>query len=90
MILLVEDDKNLGFICQEFLESEGYYVELESDGMAGLKSFQNNAYDLALLDINIKGAVDGIELAAKIRAKYNIPFIFLTSSRPSWLVHLFT
>jgi len=83
MILLVEDDKNLGFICQEFLESEGYYVELESDGMAGLKSFQNNAYDLALLDIMLP-KMDGFTLAKEIKKQNkHIPIVFLTAKNMS-------
>lgn len=35
--------------------------------------------DLILLDVNLEGEKDGIELGAKINALYNIPFIYITS-----------
>ena len=39
----------------------------------------NRSPDLVLLDIAIKGDKDGIDIAAIIREKYHLPFIFLTS-----------
>jgi len=39
----------------------------------------NRHPDVALLDINIEGSLNGIELAEIIRKKYKFPFIFLTS-----------
>lgn len=83
MILLVEDDKNLGSICREFLEMEGYYVDLESDGIAGLKSFQNNMFDLILLDIMLP-KMDGITLAKEIKKQNkHVPIVFLTAKNMS-------
>jgi DNA-binding response OmpR family regulator len=83
MILLVEDDKNLGFICREFLELEGYYVDLECDGVAGLKSFQSSRFDLVLLDIMLP-KMDGITLAKEIKKQNkHIPIVFLTAKNMS-------
>ncbi len=79
-ILLVEDE----FITRESLNSVlsemGYGISGEAmTAAAALDVLDNGDTDLAILDINIKGAEDGIWLAKKIRKSYNIPFIFLTA-----------
>jgi len=40
-ILLVEDDKNLGFVLTDFLTMSGYSVQHAEDGEAGLELFKN-------------------------------------------------
>ena len=47
-ILLVEDDQNLGFILQDYLQMEGYRVNLQKDGLAGLESFRNGSFDICI------------------------------------------
>jgi DNA-binding response OmpR family regulator len=78
-ILLVEDDKNLGFVVQDNLKMAGYKVTLCSDGKEGLKKFNDGDYDLCLLDVMLPKK-DGFELAEDIR-KINLstPIIFLTA-----------
>ena len=39
----------------------------------------NDKIDVALLDINLNGELDGIDLANIIKAEYGIPFMFVTS-----------
>jgi len=78
-ILLVEDDKNLGFVIQDNLESEGYHVDLAVTGKDGLSKFNNNTYSLALLDVMLPEQ-DGFTLARNIREKdEKIPLIFVTA-----------
>jgi CheY-like chemotaxis protein len=40
---------------------------------------RNGQPDLLLLDIHLKGDVDGVELAAQIKEEFDLPFIFLTA-----------
>ncbi len=47
---------------------------------------ENKAIDIILIDIILKGDLDGIELARRINSTYNIPFIFLTSHADTSLV----
>jgi DNA-binding response OmpR family regulator len=79
MILLVEDDTNLGFVVQDILKAEGFKVHLCKDGKEGLMQFNKEAYDLCLLDIMMPKK-DGFSLAEDIR-KINseVPLIFLTA-----------
>jgi DNA-binding response OmpR family regulator len=78
-ILLVEDDFNLGFVIQDQLKSEGYSVSLCSDGMEGLKKFNEGVFHLCILDVMMPKK-DGFSLAQDIR-KINteIPILFLTA-----------
>ena len=78
-ILLVEDDMNLGFVIQDNLKMSGYKVSLSRDGKDGLKSFNENSYDLCLLDVMLPKKV-GFELAEDIRkVNPSVPVIFLTA-----------
>ncbi len=78
-ILLVEDDQNLGFILKDYLEMEGYQVDLQKDGQAGLESFRKSSFDLCILDVMMP-IKDGFDLAKEIKGiKPEVPFIFLTA-----------
>lgn len=78
-ILLVEDDPNLSLVLKDFLELQGYKVDLFSDGKSGMNAFLANSYDLCLLDVMLP-AKDGFSLAEDIRTLNSfIPIIFLTA-----------
>jgi two-component system, OmpR family, response regulator VicR len=78
-ILLVEDDKNLGFVIKDSLEMAGYNVELSENGVTGYEAFLRATFDLAILDVMLP-LKDGFTLAEEIRKKdYIIPIIFLTA-----------
>ena len=49
-ILLVEDDDSLGFVVKDNLEQEGYEIDLQITGKAGQRAFQQNQYDIFILD----------------------------------------
>ncbi|MFN3876534.1 MAG: response regulator transcription factor [Flavobacteriales bacterium] len=78
-ILLVEDDMNLGFVVQDALKRKGYAVHLVRDGKEGLKKFNEQHYDLCLLDVMLPGK-DGFSLAEDIRrVNPTVPIVFLTA-----------
>lgn len=78
-LLLVEDDLNLGFVIQDSLKMNGYKVHLATDGMQGLKQFNEHAYDLILLDVMLPYK-DGFTLAEDIRkTNSTTPIVFLTA-----------
>jgi two-component system OmpR family response regulator len=78
-ILLVEDDKNLGFILTDYLGMSGYQVEHAENGVTGLEAFRNGKFDLCILDIMMP-LKDGFTLAREIRElDEHIPIIFLTA-----------
>lgn len=78
-ILLVEDDFNLGFVVQDQLKSEGYSVSLCSDGVDGLKKFNEESFHLCIFDVMMPKK-DGFTLAKDIRkTNQDIPILFLTA-----------
>jgi DNA-binding LytR/AlgR family response regulator len=79
-ILIVEDEFMISEDISMRLSDFGYLVEgVASSGKQALDILEQREVDLALVDINIEGSMDGIELASIIGSKYKIPFIFLTS-----------
>ena len=78
-ILLVEDDQNLGFVIQDALKRTGYNVHLCRDGKEGLKQFNEQVYDLCVLDVMLPHK-DGFSLAEDIRlTNAEVPIVFLTA-----------
>ncbi|MCL1821981.1 MAG: response regulator, partial [Prolixibacteraceae bacterium] len=78
-ILIAEDDLNLGFLLVEFLESDGYHVELFRDGESALKGFKSGNFNFCILDVMLP-RLDGFNLARNIKAfNRNVPVIFLTA-----------
>jgi DNA-binding response OmpR family regulator len=78
-ILLVEDDPNLSLVLQDYLEMLNYDIKLSRDGVQGFKDFQNNRFDLCILDIMLP-LKDGFTLAEDIRkVNPDVPIIFLTA-----------
>lgn len=78
-ILLVEDDLNLGFVIQDALKRKGYVVHLCRDGKEGLKKFNEQPYDLCVLDVMLPHK-DGFSLAEDIRlVNAQVPIVFLTA-----------
>jgi DNA-binding LytR/AlgR family response regulator len=79
-ILIVEDEFMISEDIAMRLSDFGYDIAgVAPSAKQALDILDKNDTDLALLDINIAGEMDGIELAKIIQTKYKIPFIFLTS-----------
>ena len=78
-ILLVEDDENLGIMVQEYLQDHGHATTLCRNGQLGWDMFQQQAFDICVLDVQMP-VMDGFTFAKKIRgADSQIPIIFLTA-----------
>lgn len=79
-VLIVEDEPLIAEDISDFLGETNYICAgIAYDSETALDMLVNRDPDIALLDINIEGTMNGIEVAQIIRQKYNIPFIFLTS-----------
>ncbi len=79
-ILLVEDESSLGYLIKETLRLEDFSVRLCKDGEEGLNAFNNERFDLCILDVNMP-KMSGFELAKNIRNKdQHIPIVFLTAN----------
>jgi two-component system response regulator ChvI len=78
-IALVGDDRNVLSSVSIALKAEGYHVATYADGASALDGFQTTPPDLAILDIKMP-RMDGVETLRQLRAKSNLPVIFLTST----------
>ena len=78
-ILLVEDDTKTAVMVRFYLERENFTLFTAIDGSAGEKTFLQQQPDLAILDIMLPGAFDGLELCRRIRQNSTIPIIMLTA-----------
>ncbi len=79
-ILIVEDEKIIALDLQRRLERFGYsVVGMASDGHEAVTLAKEREPDIILMDIMLAGAMDGIEAAGQIKARYGIPVIFLTA-----------
>lgn len=78
-ILIVEDEKSFAEIVKKFLQRLGYSVAgIADSGEAALKLVAETAPTLALMDIDIRGPMDGFTVTEVLRQKHDIPVIFLT------------
>lgn len=79
-ILLVEDDDVIARVADWRLKNLGYSVcGRATTGAEAMELVVNAKPDLVLMDINIKGDVDGIETARMIKKGFNIPVVYVTS-----------
>ena len=79
-ILIVEDDDVLARIITWRLTNLGYNVcGRAASGTEAMELVVREQPDLILMDINIKGDIDGIETAARIKKEFRLPIVYLTS-----------
>src|SRR5688572_4018758 len=79
-VLIVEDQRIVALDIKNSLERLGYLVVgSTASGDEALKIVEINPPDIILMDIILKGEMDGIETATIVRQKYHIPVVYLTS-----------
>ncbi len=79
-ILIVEDERIVAMELESRLTSLGYTVCAQAvSGEEALNLTGAHIPDLILMDINIKGKIDGIKTTEEIKRHYEIPIIYLTA-----------
>jgi two-component system, response regulator PdtaR len=79
-ILVVEDERIVARDIQRRLRRLGYTVcAIASSGQEALEQAAQTQPNLVLMDIVLHGPMDGVEAAAQLRARYQIPVIYLTA-----------
>ncbi|MEH1863552.1 MAG: hybrid sensor histidine kinase/response regulator [Nostoc sp.] len=87
-ILAVDDTPDNLILVQAILESEGYEIDLVSDGIKALRQVEKSPPDLILLDVMMPG-IDGYEVTRRIRnnpAISYIPILLITAFHESSVV----
>lgn len=80
-LLVVEDDMIIAATIALQLTKLGYEVSgIVPRGEEAIQHAETNRPDLILLDISLKGALDGIDTAHAIHQQWNIPIIYVTAN----------
>ena len=78
-VLLIEDDKMVGAAVQQALRDAAYAVDWVTDGETAIHAAENEAYEVALLDLGLPKA-DGREVLRRLRAPgRKLPVIIVTA-----------
>lgn len=77
-ILIIEDDENIANIEKDYLEINGYEVDIRNEAVSGIELANMGEYDLILLDLMLPG-MDGFAVCKKLRLQLDIPIIIVSA-----------
>lgn len=77
-ILIIEDDLNIAELEKDYLELNGYAVEIIQDGEEGLKKAMKGTYDLIVIDLMLPNK-NGFEIVKEVRKQFEIPIIIVSA-----------
>ena len=79
-ILIVEDENIIALDIRSMLEDLGYMVSaVVSSGEESIQKASKMKPDLVLMDIKLKGSIDGVSAGEEIYKQFRIPIIYLTA-----------
>lgn len=78
-ILISEDEVIIAEDIAASLEEMGYETCAIDSGEDTIDMIRETQPDLVLLDINLRGDVDGVDIGSRIKEEFHIPFIYLTA-----------
>ena len=77
-VLVAEDDDDIRALVVYRLERSGYRVVQARDGEEALRRFEEDSFDLVVLDVMLP-RLDGLEVCKRLRSQSNVPIIMLTA-----------
>lgn len=77
-VLVVDDDAELRALLAEYLQRNGYRVSVATNGREMRSVLEGNALDIVVLDVMLPDE-DGLALCRDLRARSNLPVIFLSA-----------
>ena len=78
-ILVIDDDRDLCDLLDEYLRPEGFEVETAYDGEKGLEKALTGKYSIIILDVMLPGRNDGYGVLKQIRSHASMPVLMLTA-----------
>jgi len=78
-VMIVEDEGIFSLDMQMLLTLGGFVVEGVDNAEDALRQIESGKPDVVLMDIHLKGSMDGVDLASIIRTRYDLPVIFVTA-----------
>ena len=77
-VLVVEDDRTIAELERDYLDAEGFEVEIEKSGTKGYERCHRERFDLVILDVMLPG-MDGFEICRRLRQEIDIPILLVTA-----------
>ncbi len=77
-LLVVDDDRDIRQLIEQYLVQAGYRVSTAADGKAMRRLLEQHRIDLVVLDLMLPGE-DGLSLCRDLRARSNLPILMLTA-----------
>ena len=77
-ILIIEDDVNIAEMEKDYLQLNGYKVEIALDGEVGFKKALLGIYDVIIVDLMLPKK-SGFEIVKELRDKFEIPIIIVSA-----------
>ncbi len=79
-ILIIEDDEDIAELERDYLEANGFQVEIVADGLEGKKRAMEDQVSLIILDIMLPG-LDGFQVCRQVRENRNIPILLVSAKQ---------
>ncbi|UOY91860.1 response regulator transcription factor [Ectobacillus sp. JY-23] len=79
-ILIIEDEESIAELQKDYLEINGYQVDVELSGETGMQRALQGGYDLIILDIMLP-QINGFEVCKKIRSAVDIPILLVSAKK---------
>lgn len=79
-VLIIEDELSIAELERDYLEVNGFSVDIEQSGERGLIRAKSQDYDLIIVDLMLP-KVDGFEICRQIRNEQDIPIILVSAKK---------
>ncbi|MBU3189490.1 response regulator transcription factor [Clostridium bowmanii] len=79
-VLIIEDELSIAELERDYLEINGFLVDIEVDGETGLSAALNKNYNLIILDVMLP-KVDGFEICRQIRNGMDVPILMVSAKK---------
>lgn len=79
-VLIIEDDLSIAELERDYLELNGFSVEVATNGKEGLDKALSENYDLVVLDLMLP-EIDGFEICKRIRSNKDVPILMVTAKK---------
>lgn len=81
-ILIAEDDREIALLERDYLEIEGFEVEIVERGPEAVQAIQAGGFDLILLNLMLPGK-NGYEIRRELRPTVDVPILMVTARTDS-------
>jgi DNA-binding response OmpR family regulator len=79
-VLIVEDDRSIAELERDYLEINGFEVELSTNGLEGLEKATSETFSLIVLDLMLP-EMDGFEVCKKVREVSDVPILMVSAKK---------